>query len=554
MLDRLLHASAPRSGEAAPRPPATPGPASPGTAWSRQDRPWLARLLAGAGLDVRYQRGRGCWLEHTVDGRPRRVLDLAGGFGAAFLGHAPPHLVEVARTNLEEATPMLAQASLRDWSGQLARRLCTRVAAGLGGSWVAHLLSTGSEAVDAAMRHALLLRAQERRAFRRRLRGRLHALGAWYATLAPAARRAFLDEAGRLAPPLCGLQDLEDLEGRLLRLAGEVDRMPLRFVAVAGAYHGSTLGGASLSRGRAGADGPLAAFVSQEDPEDLGRLLAAEHLEELEPVRQNGGWRLRRYRRPRFAAFFFEPVQGEGGVRPLDPGVVREWLRIAGEYGLPVVADEIQTGLGRCGAFLAVEPWGLRPDAVLLGKTLGGGLAKVTAALFRRDRYVEDFALRHGSTFGDDDPSSRVALGVLDLLAEGEERRLRHARRLGRVLLGELQRLQQRWPSVLREVRGRGLLLGLELASQEDNPSPILRGLDEAGQLAAVCAGWLLWEEAIRVAPMLHAPRVLRLQPPVATPAAELRRAVRALVSYIHLRTHVTGRPLVCRSLLVKTT
>ena len=118
------------------------------------------------------------------------------------------------------------------------------------------------------------------------------------------------------------------------------------------------------------------------------------------------------------AGLMFEPIQGEGGVREITAEFAQRAAALCSARGAPLIADEIQTGMGRTGTFLACEALGVTPDYVLLSKALGGGLAKISATLIRRERHVDKFDVLHTSTYAEDDYSSGVALKTLELLDE----------------------------------------------------------------------------------------------------------------------------------------
>ncbi|ANQ83465.1 hypothetical protein dqs_0388 [Azoarcus olearius] len=161
---------------------------------------------------------------------------------------------------------------------------------------------------------------------------------------------------------------------------------------------------------------------------------------------------------PHTAAFLVEPIQGEGGIIVPPPGYLAHCAEICRRHNVLLIADEVQTGLGRTGRLLACDHDGVRPDGLILGKALGGGLLPVSA--FLADREVMDVFRPgdHGSTFGGNPLGAAVALEVLDLLAE--TRPWEAAERLGRRLRAELEAAEL--PCV-REVRGRGLLIGVAL-------------------------------------------------------------------------------------------
>jgi ornithine--oxo-acid transaminase len=165
---------------------------------------------------------------------------------------------------------------------------------------------------------------------------------------------------------------------------------------------------------------------------------------------------------PNTAAFLVEPIQGEGGIIVPPAGWLARCAEICRRHNVLLVADEVQTGLGRTGKLLACHHEGVRPDGVILGKALGGGLLPVSA--FLADRAVMDVFHPgdHGSTFGGNPLGAAVALAALDLLVE--ERLVEHAAHLGQRLLNRLQELQFPW---VRAIRGRGLLVGVDLDPEQ---------------------------------------------------------------------------------------
>ena len=161
---------------------------------------------------------------------------------------------------------------------------------------------------------------------------------------------------------------------------------------------------------------------------------------------------------PDTAAFLVEPIQGEGGIIVPPPGYLARCAEICRRHDVLLIADEVQTGLGRTGRLLACDHEGVRPDGLILGKALGGGLLPVSA--FLADRRVMDVFQPgdHGSTFGGNPLGAAVALEVVELLTE--TRPWERAERLGARLRAQLE--DARLPCV-REIRGRGLLIGIAL-------------------------------------------------------------------------------------------
>ena len=219
-------------------------------------------------------------------------------------------------------------------------------------------------------------------------------------------------------------------------------------------------------------------------------------------------------------------------MRPLEPALVT-WLMRLRDRRFPIVVDEIQSGMGRTGTFLASEGTGLIGDYYCLGKSLGGGLVKIAATMVARSRYDNHYSTLHTSTFAEDDLSSRLSLRALALL--DEEHGLERARNKGELLLDQLEELRRRFPSVLKEVRGRGLMVGVELHSQTDSSSPVLRLMDQERYLGYAVAAHLLNRFDIRIFPTLSSPRTLRLEPSYRVPRRELERFVSALAEVCNL-------------------
>lgn len=161
---------------------------------------------------------------------------------------------------------------------------------------------------------------------------------------------------------------------------------------------------------------------------------------------------------PDTAAFLVEPIQGEGGIVVPPAGYLAHCAEICRHHDVLLIADEVQTGLGRTGRLLACDHEGVRPDGLILGKALGGGLMPVSA--FLADRRVMDVFHPgdHGSTFGGNPLGAAVALEVLALLAE--TRPWEHAERMGERLR---RHLADAHLPCIREIRGRGLLIGIAL-------------------------------------------------------------------------------------------
>jgi len=181
----------------------------------------------------------------------------------------------------------------------------------------------------------------------------------------------------------------------------------------------------------------------------------------------NNLFALEKVLRPRtMAAFIVEPIQGKGVNMP-DENYLKSAAELCRRYGTLFVVDEIQTGLGRTGRFLAIEHWDVEPDMVLLAKSLSGGHVPAGAVLTRKHIFEKVFdrmdrAVVHGSTFGKNDLAMAAGIATLDVLTS--EGLIENAARTGDYLMRGLAAMSVRY-ELLREIRGKGLMIGIEFGS-----------------------------------------------------------------------------------------
>ena len=304
------------------------------------------------------------------------------------------------------------------------------------------------------------------------------------------------------------------------------------FWAVCGSFHGKTLGSIQLTYGHHEPFKELGPRVRFLDPWD------ASSWEDCESEIDN------------VSGAIIEPILGEGGIVPL-PTDFLDWLSdLCRKSGVPLIVDEIQTGMGRTGAFLASQELGLDPDYICLSKALGGGVTKIGALLIKEKRFIESFSLLHTSTFAGDEISCRIACRVLEILERDEiSARCKIA---GDYLLEKLSELQDTYPDQLRDVRGRGLMIGIELGDASPSNSKVLRAIAEHELLGNIAASYFLNVHNIRIAPTLSNPSTLRIEPSAYIELSDLKRFAEALEMFCqavqledvpHLVGHLIGRP-----------
>ncbi len=259
-------------------------------------------------------------------------------------------------------------------------------------------------------------------------------------------------------------------------------------VGMSNAFHGRTFGA-------------LSAMDRSSYREGFGPFL-----EGFQTVTFNDASALRHTVNASTAAVLLEFIQGEGGIRPVSPAFVETLLALHQQHGFLILADEIQSGVGRTGAFFAFEHFGVRPDLVTMAKPIGGGLP--LGAILGGPRVADVLQPgNHGTTFGGNPVACAAGIAVLSEIAD---RGLQdHARRMGGIFLTLLQDLQSEYQELIREVRGFGLMVGVELSREGD---PAVAAMRDRGILIN-CTDRT----------------VLRFVPPLTVQEAEIRKTVETL-------------------------
>ncbi len=276
-------------------------------------------------------------------------------------------------------------------------------------------------------------------------------------------------------------------------------------VAMQGAFHGKTLGALSAT-GRDYYKTPFEPLVPQFSHVPFGNAAALDAAIG-----------------PATAAVMLEPIQGEAGVIIPPPGYLRDVREICDRRGVLLIADEIQTGLGRTGRMFCVEHEAVVPDILTLAKALGGGVVPIGAFVgrprlwekLRHDPYL------HSSTFGGNPLACRAALATLDVLVE--ERLPARAEPLGARFLDRLNEIRLRHPGVVSAVRGRGLMLGIEFAHRDY----ALMTSAEAGHRGVITFY------------TLNNPSVIRIEPPLVITPELVDRACEGIAGAVAEAAHL---------------
>jgi ornithine--oxo-acid transaminase len=247
----------------------------------------------------------------------------------------------------------------------------------------------------------------------------------------------------------------------------------------------------------------------------------------------------------KIAAFIVEPIQGKGVTVPGDQ-YLRGALDLCRKHGTLFIADEIQTGLGRTGRFLAIEHWNIEPDMVLLSKSLSGGQVPVGAVLTRKwifDKVFDrmDRAVVHGSTFAKNDLAMAAGLATLEVIES--ERLIENAAQKGARLLGAFGKMAQRH-ELVKAVRGKGLMIGVEFGAPQSLKLKASWNLLETASRGLFCQLIvipLLKDHKILTQVAGHANHTIKLLPPLIISDADCELIERSFETVIADAHRVPG-------------
>lgn len=343
----------------------------------------------------------------------------------------------------------------------------------------------------------------------------------------PAAAGALADQLLAVAPRGLAHVALTDSDIQAIDAAIQLARSRTGRIGILtthGASHGLTLSGLSAIGEeylQLGLRAPPAGF----DSVPFGDLAKLQSTLELRP--------------DFFAAVVVGIIQGEAGVHVAPPGYLLACRNLCQRFGALLIVDETQTGLGRTGHLFACEAEAVTPDILVLANALGGGVMPIGACLYTADVYTEHFELRHGSCYAGNTLSCRAALATIKQLISDDRRLVRQVSALGQRLQEQLRRLQSEYPMLVREIRGRGLMLGLELDLDHvaATQNGLLAVLQKQGLLLYIAASFLLNSQHVRVAPSNTKASVLRIQPPLIADAElcdQLIVALKRLLDILH--------------------
>jgi acetylornithine/succinyldiaminopimelate/putrescine aminotransferase/acyl-coenzyme A synthetase/AMP-(fatty) acid ligase/predicted amino acid dehydrogenase len=463
--------------------------------------PYIGQMLACLGIDYTYHRGKKDALYTFCKGKEIEILDFVGGYGTNLLGHNNDELKSVLVSFLKSDEVSLSdQASIQRYAGMLAEELNLTVGAITGKNYNVLFGSSGSEAVEIALHHALF---------------------EWWKRIEMMEQKQY-QRFGEHGSDL--VREVWERNRRILSSA------PAHVITLKNAFHGNSAGPRALL-GNGEKRKPfrnimriMPIFVDDNSPDWKTQI--KQDLKNACVKIEKVGLHKGRYIKKEcifstVISAIAEPIIGEGGVRE----VKKELLDFLSKYNFPLIMDEIQCGLGRSGSFLASE--GIDADYYLFAKALGGGIEKISAVIIDKDRYIDKFGEYYVSTFSNGGMAAKIAHKVISIIKRDNlpERAFKQGKKLSK----ELKKVQQKYPTVIAELLGKGLMQGIRFRDFSKSDSFFLRTLYEHKSLGLLFSAYLLRKHNVRVLPTLSAPNTLRIEPSAYVTQHEIEKFVNAI-------------------------
>lgn len=496
-------------------------------------KPKLSELLSVLKLDIVYHAADGIYLYYDNNGKTIKVTDFVSGYGAALLGHNHPEIKDEIINLLNSNTPFLTQGSIRGYAGKLARKLNELIETNK--KYYCNFTNSGTESVEAAIKHAYKVKFEEIKLN-------------YYKCLTKSKDIINYIEENKVGvyANLNTRSLYSEIEEHNNKMFNELKNNPV-IIAIKNSFHGKTTSSLKITYNKTlredyeGLSTLKTIFI---DPQDKNRIvdIKTQNTYYFKSLEINNN-KISIIETPvnNCIAVILEIIQGEGGINELPDNFLNYLAEKHDEINIPYIIDEIQTGCGRTGTFFAFKQTPLskiEPEYILLSKALGGGMTKIGVTMIREDIYDEEFGLQHTSTFAEDDFSCAIALKTIEILTRDNNKLLDEIKEKGKYLKKKLLKLQQKYPDIINEVRGKGLILGIEISDLKSY-GPFFRYAGYQGFITLLIASYLLHYYNIRILSPLSSmfksssrfrrKAVIRIQPPATIPYSEIDRLIIAL-------------------------
>lgn len=470
-------------------------------------KPYLQDLLSLLKLDKNYCAAKGNYLYSHDQQQCRQILDLAGGFGSVLLGHNHPELVKTAKLLLENKRSFHHQVSRKSKLNALCKKINELIKSHTQYNYTTIILNTGAEAVEASIKHALLVFDNKLLAIEKEIEKSLVNIN---------ESHFFRYPDTPLIYNAYEFDTLDAVRSYLKSLNSNIfENHKPKLIASNRSFHGKTLGALAVTSNpsfrnpfvKNTAFETIFLDINAKCPEQLFRNHTIQMF--IPHLKKNGVLSFKKRKLNLIAASIIEPIIGEGGIHVVSKKFLSDLRKYTKQHNIPLIFDEIQSGCFRTGKFLASFYQKVEADYYILGKSLGGGLSKISAVSIQESQYVPEFDLLHSSTFAEDDFSSVIASRSLDLLVEHQFR----IKKASTYLFTVLTNLKQEYPELIHQIRGVGLMIGIEFKSMEFSSSFGLQGIYRSPYFGYLLSAYLLNKKNIRVSVTLSDAKTLRLLP-----------------------------------------
>lgn len=498
-------------------------------------RPKLERLLKSLRLDKHYHRALGnkMWYTNEV-GNEVEVSDYIGGYGSALLGHHHPELTAKAIDLLTAQLPIHSQLSSKKEVHALSAFLHSEMFECTGKHFVTTLVNTGAEAIEALLKHARMNFSHQKEKLAERLHRELHAIHHYFDRTEQQFELYFDGQT---------FTDFESYKSTCIAAFNAVfEEQSPKMIALEKSFHGKTTGALNLTSHEKFREGfqtnerekGHTCFIAPNEA-SFEECIASLTRNLVFPKLLNGAVHQVDVSLLLCLGIVLEPIQGEGGIRPIDRAFIAFLRSRATALKIPLIFDEIQCGSYRTGTLVHSAQLGISADYYVLSKSFGGGMVKNAALLIDQKQYIDGFGLLHTSTYSDDSFSASISLKALEISKKNSER----VQERGFAMHARLEKLHEQFPEVISEIRGSGLMLGIGFHSVELSENYSFQMFSRSGYLNYLYCSYLLNQWNIRIAPTLSDPNTLRLLPSIAVSDTELDQlsaGLTALCEIIHCR------------------
>ncbi|MBS0031774.1 aminotransferase class III-fold pyridoxal phosphate-dependent enzyme [Chitinophaga sp. 22321] len=493
--------------------------------YNKYARPGLSKLMRLLRIDKFYYKGIADYLYYKPAGGEEdvQVVDFVGGYGSLLLGHNHPAMKAYIHELLDSGLPVHTQLSEKYHTGLLCEKISELV--NPDEKYITTLTNSGAESVEAAIKH---IRLKKRKALNK-ITDDITIRFNYVSSLWESRYSMILNHKGTV------YKSFDDFKHAVMQENdGKISRLVPCVLSVKGAFHGKTMGALKVTYNNDFKD--LFLFDAEKydagffdgDITEVQQMLDANVITLYIPrVSYDGNVVTEEVLFNACLGVIVEPILGEGGVREISPDFLRAVQCACAERKIPLIVDEIQTGMFRTGHFLYSRSIGVNADYYLLGKSMGGGFAKIGAVVINGKEYDEDFGLLHSSTFAEDEFTSAVALRGMALMATLAGSIMEK----GAFIKEELKKLQAAFPGVLDSVSGVGLMIGVKFRNFDNSACYPLQFLSRSRRFNYLVSGYLLNTHHIRVGATLSESFTLRIQPSAYISNDDIGRLLKGLTS-----------------------